>query len=159
MFIFSSQGDVFMYYGLTNYYQNHRRYVKSRDDNQLAGQKLDKLNSECEPYRYNENETAMFAPCGAIANSLFNGKSGLKIRRCRLPLNSPAAPSNFCREPKNIMGSIHNTCTWLLMMQLGSLEKNLNFEPCKCFIRGVQTLKPRSTENWSCSTEILVGAL
>lgn len=23
-------GNVFMYYGLTNYYQNHRRYVKSR---------------------------------------------------------------------------------------------------------------------------------
>lgn len=30
-------GDVFFYYGLKNYYQNHRRYVKSRNDKQLLG--------------------------------------------------------------------------------------------------------------------------
>lgn len=24
------KGDVYFYYGLSNYYQNHRRYVKSR---------------------------------------------------------------------------------------------------------------------------------
>lgn len=28
-----------MYYGLSNFYQNHRRYVKSRDDSQLNGDK------------------------------------------------------------------------------------------------------------------------
>ena len=28
---------MFMYYGLSNFYQNHRRYVKSRDDGQLNG--------------------------------------------------------------------------------------------------------------------------
>jgi len=67
-------GKVFMYYGLTNFYQNHRRYVKSRDDNQLLG-KLDKVvSSDCEPFAYEENETARIpiAPCGAIANSLFS---------------------------------------------------------------------------------------
>lgn len=31
------QNNVFMYYGLSNFYQNHRRYVKSRDDSQLNG--------------------------------------------------------------------------------------------------------------------------
>lgn len=31
------QSNVFMYYGLSNFYQNHRRYVKSRDDSQLNG--------------------------------------------------------------------------------------------------------------------------
>ncbi|EHA98507.1 Cell cycle control protein 50A [Heterocephalus glaber] len=31
------EGNVFMYYGLSNFYQNHRRYVKSRDDSQLNG--------------------------------------------------------------------------------------------------------------------------
>ena len=30
-------GKVFIYYGLTNFYQNHRRYVKSRSDAQLLG--------------------------------------------------------------------------------------------------------------------------
>lgn len=33
----SLQNNVFMYYGLSNFYQNHRRYVKSRDDSQLNG--------------------------------------------------------------------------------------------------------------------------
>lgn len=63
--------DVFVYYGLTNYYQNHRRYVKSRDDAQLLGDVKRKLSSDCEPFAY-ENGTYPIAPCGAIANSLFN---------------------------------------------------------------------------------------
>lgn len=36
-FFFNQQSNVFMYYGLSNFYQNHRRYVKSRDDSQLNG--------------------------------------------------------------------------------------------------------------------------
>lgn len=35
--LFFLQSNVFMYYGLSNFYQNHRRYVKSRDDSQLNG--------------------------------------------------------------------------------------------------------------------------
>ncbi|KAG1936319.1 transmembrane protein 30Aa [Pimephales promelas] len=64
--------NVFMYYGLSNFYQNHRRYVKSRDDSQLNGDKSSLLNpsKECEPYRTSEKKP--IAPCGAIANSLFN---------------------------------------------------------------------------------------
>ncbi|KAG7465741.1 hypothetical protein MATL_G00156820 [Megalops atlanticus] len=66
------ESNVFMYYGLSNFYQNHRRYVKSRDDSQLNGDKtsLKSPSKECEPYRTNENKP--IAPCGAIANSLFN---------------------------------------------------------------------------------------
>ena len=36
----SWDGEVFMYYGLDNFYQNHRAYVKSRDDKQLKGRVL-----------------------------------------------------------------------------------------------------------------------
>lgn len=61
-----------MYYGLTNYYQNHRRYVKSRDDFQLLGKLSRTPSSDCAPYDYNDNKP--IAPCGAIANSLFSGK-------------------------------------------------------------------------------------
>lgn len=65
------QGTVYMYYGLTNYYQNHRRYVRSRDDSQLHGNDVSSLYGDCEPFKI-KNDT-MVAPCGAIANSLFNG--------------------------------------------------------------------------------------
>lgn len=79
----SPQGNVFMYYGLTNYYQNHRRYVKSRDDEQLLGRLSLKPSSDCDPFTYNADKGNMpIAPCGAIANSLFNGKTLTKIS-CR----------------------------------------------------------------------------
>jgi len=32
------EGPVYIYYQLDNFYQNHRRYVKSRDNYQLAGE-------------------------------------------------------------------------------------------------------------------------
>ncbi|XP_030762405.1 cell cycle control protein 50A isoform X1 [Sitophilus oryzae] len=69
------QGSVYMYYGLTNFYQNHRRYVKSRDDNQLLGNLRNDPSHECMPFDYtvDENKTKRpIAPCGAIANSMFS---------------------------------------------------------------------------------------
>ena len=63
-----------MYYGLTGFYQNHRRYVKSRDDNQLLGVLSENPSSDCIPYREDEITKKPIAPCGAIANSLFTGK-------------------------------------------------------------------------------------
>lgn len=65
----SFEGKVYMYYGLTNFYQNHRRYVKSRDDNQLLGE-FGSVSSDCAPF--DRNGDKMIVPCGAIANSLFN---------------------------------------------------------------------------------------
>lgn len=69
-------GKVYMYYGLTNFYQNHRRYVKSRDDSQLLGQLSQELSRDCEPFAFVEDENGRMpiAPCGAIANSLFSDK-------------------------------------------------------------------------------------
>ncbi|XP_071664931.1 cell cycle control protein 50C-like isoform X2 [Patagioenas fasciata] len=64
-------GDVFMYYGLQNFYQNHRRYVISRSDAQLLGQNVNIEKSYCSPFATYQNGTPI-APCGAIANSMFN---------------------------------------------------------------------------------------
>lgn len=64
-------GNVFMYYGLTNYYQNHRRYVKSRDDDQLLGRLSATPSTDCIPFAQDDGSTPI-APCGAIANSLFS---------------------------------------------------------------------------------------
>jgi len=75
------QAPVFLYYGLTNFYQNHRRYVKSRDDKQLLG-KLSQstFNTDCSPF-LEANKTHNYAPCGAIANSMFNDTITLQWRK------------------------------------------------------------------------------
>ncbi|KAF2156126.1 Lem3/Cdc50 [Myriangium duriaei CBS 260.36] len=66
---------VFMYYQLTNFYQNHRRYVKSYDQDQLAGKyrSNDSIKgSDCDPLRVDSATNKSYYPCGLIANSLFN---------------------------------------------------------------------------------------
>ena len=65
-------GDVFLYYGLENFYQNHRRYVKSRDDNQLLGDLDSAPSTNCNPFLTDDTSNKTFVPCGAIANSLFS---------------------------------------------------------------------------------------
>lgn len=73
---FNKKESVNVYYMLEKYYQNHRRYVKSRDDNQLTGHINDgQLSKDCEPFRYQKitNQLSIeYTPCGSIANSLFN---------------------------------------------------------------------------------------
>lgn len=64
---------VLMYYQLTDFYQNHRRYVKSFDQDQLKGKyrsSKDINGSDCDPLK-NIGATTIY-PCGLIANSLFN---------------------------------------------------------------------------------------
>lgn len=66
--------SVFMYYKLTNFFQNHRRYVKSLDSDQLRGKggsASDLNNGDCKPLG-SMNGKPIY-PCGLIANSLFNG--------------------------------------------------------------------------------------
>lgn len=67
------KGDVFFYYGLRNFHQNLRRYMDSRDDGQMVGRtaKLKNPSSYCKPFDKNAAGVP-FAPCGAVANSMFN---------------------------------------------------------------------------------------
>ncbi|PYH41179.1 CDC50/LEM3 family protein [Aspergillus saccharolyticus JOP 1030-1] len=65
---------VFMYYRLTNFYQNHRRYVKSLDIDQLKGKAVDNdtiKGGSCDPLELDPSGKAYY-PCGLIANSQFN---------------------------------------------------------------------------------------
>lgn len=66
------KGNVFMYYKLTNFYQNHRKYVESYDWNQLRGEAVawDDISSKCDPMRYRDDK--IIYPAGLVANSLFN---------------------------------------------------------------------------------------
>ena len=77
---------IYVYYQLDNFYQNHRRYVKIRSNEQLMGTELsvDQL-SDCDPIITNANlgkdksfdgtplvASAPAFPCGLVAKSYFN---------------------------------------------------------------------------------------
>lgn len=75
--------SVYFYYKLTNFYQAHRRYLRSMDSEQLMGhpRTIDQLKSQtCKPVeqfsRTSPNGSQIqvpIYPCGLIANSVFNG--------------------------------------------------------------------------------------
>jgi hypothetical protein len=69
------EGEVFMYYGLENFYQNHRLYFTSKVEDQLLGEIRDydttKDETNCKAYYKNDKEEIYF-PCGSIANSMFS---------------------------------------------------------------------------------------
>lgn len=81
---------VYVYYQLDNFYQNHRRYVKSRSFNQLKGDYINTNQlADCDPIKLNkdlgrvapnnkavdkitilpDNDPAI--PCGLVAKSFF----------------------------------------------------------------------------------------
>ncbi|CAF9912254.1 MAG: hypothetical protein ALECFALPRED_008015 [Alectoria fallacina] len=63
---------VLLYYRLTNFYQNHRRYVKSLDSNQLKGDAINNNSlGACSPLN-TDPDGKPYWPCGLIANSIFN---------------------------------------------------------------------------------------
>jgi hypothetical protein len=68
------QHPVLFYYRLTNFYQNHRRYVKSLDTEQLKGNARSPGQiraGDCDPLDISPDGRPYY-PCGLIANSLFN---------------------------------------------------------------------------------------
>ncbi|KAK7827700.1 putative ala-interacting subunit 2 [Quercus suber] len=80
------KAPIYIYYQLDNYYQNHRRYVKSRSDQQLLHGLGSNKTSLCKPEQSNNGLPVV--PCGLVAWSLFNdtykfirGKSELNVNR------------------------------------------------------------------------------
>ncbi|KAL4482553.1 hypothetical protein ABPG72_005796 [Tetrahymena utriculariae] len=81
---------VYFFYGLDNFYQNHRRYIKSKSSSQLSGTMISSsdANTFCSPivrnsdllpeqqFQYNQPiplvPTDIAVPCGLIARSFFN---------------------------------------------------------------------------------------
>ena len=80
---------IMIYYQLNGFYQNHRRYVKSKSDDQLNGKDINlaqmKDSQDCDPAVTNKdmnksisvnntklNEDDVAIPCGLIAKSYFN---------------------------------------------------------------------------------------
>ena len=87
--------DVFIYYRLKNFYQNHRRYIKSKSYKQLKGNimKESEIKDDCEPIILNKDiyegvnssdgsivldPDGVAHPCGLIAKSFFNDTYEIK---------------------------------------------------------------------------------
>ncbi|CAL5872276.1 uncharacterized protein PFLUO_LOCUS6537 [Penicillium psychrofluorescens] len=70
---------VYMYYRLTNFYQNHRRYVQSLELDQLKGTAVPNSTisgGTCSPLDIDPVTKKAYYPCGLIANSQFNDTIG-----------------------------------------------------------------------------------
>ncbi|GMI77773.1 hypothetical protein like AT5G46150 [Hibiscus trionum] len=87
------KAPIHIYYQLDNYYQNHRRYVRSRSDQQLLHGRNSQGTSSCQPVESDNNRPIV--PCGLIAWSLFNdtftfsrGKEELKVNRTNIAWKS-----------------------------------------------------------------------
>lgn len=66
---------VYMYFELSNFYQNHRRYVKSRADKQLMSNGDRTTTDQCSPidkYTDTSNNEIPVYPCGLISWSALN---------------------------------------------------------------------------------------
>ena len=83
--------NIMVYYQLDGFYQNHRRYVKSKSDDQLSGKDISfeamKDSQDCDPVITNKEmgknksitgetlvEDEVAIPCGLIAKSFFDDK-------------------------------------------------------------------------------------
>lgn len=76
-------GPSYLYYGITNFYQNVRKYASSRSDRQLRGMEPPSIDfvRVCKPILYKENTSKgkngfnvseLIIPCGLTAFSQFN---------------------------------------------------------------------------------------
>ncbi|XP_020262518.1 ALA-interacting subunit 1-like [Asparagus officinalis] len=82
------KSPIYVYYQLDNFYQSHRRYVKSQNDRQLVGKEIEPENviKSCDP----EATTASgdpIVPCGLIAWSLFNDTYKFSVNNKSLEVN------------------------------------------------------------------------
>ena len=82
------KAPIFVFYELHNFYQNHRRYIRSKSSTQLAGTEISSsdASSSCDPVYlmkhlgiskswggYSLKDDDVANPCGLIAKSVFNG--------------------------------------------------------------------------------------
>ncbi|KAG0051035.1 hypothetical protein BGZ83_004190 [Gryganskiella cystojenkinii] len=98
------QPPLMMYYKLTNFYQNHRKYTKSLDYKQLGGDasSADAINSRkgC-----NVTTDNLVYPCGLIANSMFNDTIDLNLVPLPGSPEAPAPTENYTFVAKGIAWS------------------------------------------------------
>ncbi|PON98846.1 CDC50/LEM3 family [Trema orientale] len=90
---------IYVYYQLDNFYQNHRRYVKSRSDQQLRDPSDASAVSTCKPEDYTKDRQPI-VPCGLIAWSLFNDTYSFSRGNQQLAVNKKDISWKSDREHK-----------------------------------------------------------
>lgn len=88
---------IYVYYQLDNFYQNHRRYVKSRSDAQLRGTSPNNT-AGCKPEDYYNGQ--VIVPCGLIAWSLFNDTYGFNVNGKPVAVNEQGISWKSDRDAK-----------------------------------------------------------
>jgi hypothetical protein len=95
------KAPVFMYYRLTHFYQNHRKYVKSFDAEQLKGvaRTRGQVNStnSCADLPGPSDTNQVYYPCGLIANSMFNDTISTTL--VPLSTNADGEAENPAKDP------------------------------------------------------------
>lgn len=110
---------VYLYYRLTNFYQNHRRYVKSLDLSQLKGDFVSNSSiggSQCNPLQLGPDGKAYY-PCGLIANSIFNDT-----------INSPTLVSSSGGQRTENYSMTTKGIAWASDLQLYQKTKYSNYD-------------------------------
>lgn len=80
------KSPIQIYYQIGDFYQNHRRYVKSRSDKQLRYKNAVHLTKDCDP-EGNTVDGAPIIPCGLIAWSLFNDTYTISVNKKAIEVN------------------------------------------------------------------------
>ncbi|XP_077221432.1 ALA-interacting subunit 3-like [Tasmannia lanceolata] len=89
---------IYVYYQLDNFYQNHRRYVKSRNDEQLRSNSSANSTDGCDP-EDNANGSPI-VPCGLIAWSLFNDTYNFSLNNQAVTVNTSGIAWKSDRDKK-----------------------------------------------------------
>ncbi|KAI9120950.1 hypothetical protein K1719_007983 [Acacia pycnantha] len=80
------KSPIYVYYQLTNYFQNHRRYVKSKSEDQLRQKSAEEDTDDCKPEARTPDGQPI-VPCGLIAWSLFNDTYNIKVKGKHLKIS------------------------------------------------------------------------
>ncbi|KAK3041166.1 hypothetical protein RJ639_028645, partial [Escallonia herrerae] len=149
------KAPIFIYYQLDNYYQNYRRYGKSRSDQQLVHGLQHNDTSSCTP---EESSNGLpIVPCGLIAWSLFNdtysfshGTHELRVKRKdngtligggKLDLNIPLS------DQEDLIVWMHTAALPSFRKLYGRIEEDLNVDDVVVSFGGTKKLV-LSTSSW-----------
>lgn len=90
---------IYIYYKLTNFFQNHRKFINSKSSSQLAGEDIDSstASDSCKGAVRNHefgqltaaeaDQNAIAYPCGLVAKFFFNDTYTLEQNSVPIPIN------------------------------------------------------------------------